>query len=77
VDGFLVADTTRTEEDSDGAVLTLACMPSTQEVTLLSEKGDLTQDGAGEPEQALQLAINGCVNIANLMRDSLVKSVAK
>ncbi len=69
VDGIVVLDLT-SEEDKEGeADLPVAIAPRTEEILLLQMDGHLTYK---EFEEALELAIKGCKQVAKLQRQALL-----
>ncbi|KAA0012458.1 MAG: exosome complex exonuclease Rrp41 [Thermoplasmata archaeon] len=70
VDGMVVLDLT-SEEDKEGeADLPIAIAPRTEEILLMQMDGHLTYQ---EFEEALELAIKGCKQIAKLQKEALMK----
>mgnify|MGYP003883642067 CR=1 FL=1 len=70
VDGMVVLDLT-SEEDKEGeADLPIAIAPRTEEILLMQMDGHLTYQ---EFEEAIELAIKGCKQIAKLQKEALMK----
>ncbi len=70
VDGMVVLDLT-SEEDKEGeADLPIAIAPRTEEILLMQMDGHLTYQ---EFEEAIELAIKGCKQIAKLQKEALMR----
>lgn len=73
VDGEIVLDLTK-EEDNDGeADMPVATIPRLDEITLLQMDGKLTEE---EVEKAINLAMQGCRDVYKLQVDALKKKYA-
>ncbi|RLF52404.1 MAG: exosome complex exonuclease Rrp41 [Thermoplasmata archaeon] len=69
VDGTIVLDLTSEEDQEGDADLPVAIAPRTEEILLLQMDGHMTYK---EFEEALELAIKGCKEIAKLQRKALL-----
>jgi exosome complex component RRP41 len=68
VEGEIVLDLMKEEDNFGECDLPLAIVPRTQEVVLLQQDGKLTKD---EFDQALDLAYKGCMQVYELQRKAL------
>ena len=64
----VVLDLSEVEDKEGQADVPIVILPRTEEVTLLQADGNLTED---EFEQALNLAIDGCHQVAEYQREAL------
>ena len=70
VDGQIVVDLGKDEDNSGQADVPLAIMPRTGEVLLLQMDGHLTAD---ELEKAIDMAMDACKRISVMQREALMK----
>jgi len=68
VDGEIVLDLSEKEDKEGEADLPIAIMPRTGEVTLLQSDGNLSEE---EFSKALDLAIDGCMQISEIQKEAL------
>ncbi|OIR16595.1 MAG: exosome complex exonuclease Rrp41 [Marine Group III euryarchaeote CG-Bathy1] len=68
VDGKVVLDLNKEEDNFGEADLPLAVLPSTEEVVLMQMDGELTPE---EFEEAFDMAIEGCKQVYEIQRDAL------
>jgi len=68
VDGKVVLDLNKEEDNFGEADLPLAVLPSTEEVVLMQMDGELTPE---EFEEAFNMAIDGCKQVYEIQRDAL------
>lgn len=69
VNGKLVLDLTKEEEDTEGAVdMPIAIMPGKKKITLLQMDGKLSRD---ELEEAIKLGVKGCLQIYEIQKKAL------
>ena len=68
MDDKVVLDLSEIEDKEGQADVPIVILPRTEEITLLQADGNLTED---EPEEALDLAIGGCQQIAECQRKAL------
>ncbi|RLG21116.1 exosome complex exonuclease Rrp41 [Candidatus Micrarchaeota archaeon] len=71
IDGKVVLDLGKLEDNFGEADLPIAYMPRTKELVYLQMDGDLTKD---EFKEALRLALKGCDEIYRIQRDALKKA---
>lgn len=71
VDGQVVLDLLKEEDNYGQADLPVAIMPKSEEIVLLQMDGHLTQE---EFDRALSMAIDGCKHIYEMQREALKKS---
>ncbi len=69
VDGEIVLDLCKEEDNSGQADVPIAMIPRTDEITLLQMDGDMTED---EVEEALKLAKQGCQQVYEMQKAALV-----
>ncbi|MEM1513555.1 MAG: exosome complex exonuclease Rrp41 [Candidatus Thermoplasmatota archaeon] len=74
VDGVVVLDLTSEEDKKGEADLPVAIAPRNEEILLMQMDGHLTYK---EFEEALELAIKGCREVAKLQKEALLKKYAK
>ena len=79
----LVLDPTSAEEKAQTALVTVAFMPSLNEVTQLYQDGEIEYSkmqevGAWEnlTLKAVEMCVDGCAKLHQLMRSTLLKSTA-
>lgn len=70
VEGRIVLDLCKEEDNYGSADLPVAISPRTGEILLLQMDGHLTQE---EFEQALDLAIKGCYQISKMQREAILR----
>tara|TARA_Y100000588_G_scaffold387538_1_gene485541 strand:- start:3565 stop:4287 length:723 start_codon:yes stop_codon:yes gene_type:complete len=68
IDGKVVLDLNKEEDNFGEADLPVAVIPSTEEVVLMQMDGELTPD---EFEEAFNMAIDGCKQVYEIQRDAL------
>ncbi len=68
IDGKVVLDLNKEEDNFGEADLPVAVLPSTEEVVLMQMDGELTPD---EFEEAFDMAIDGCKQVYEIQRDAL------
>ena len=68
VDGKVVLDLNKEEDNFGEADLPLAVLPATEEVVLMQMDGELTPD---EFEEAFNMAIEGCKQVYEVQRNAL------
>ena len=68
VDGKVVLDLNKEEDNFGEADLPLAVLPSTEEVVLMQMDGELTPE---EFDEAFDMAIDGCKQVYEIQRDAL------
>lgn len=68
VNGKIVVDLCKEEDNNGEADMPIAIIPRTEEVVLMQMDGHFTQE---EFEQALKLSINGCKKIYELQKEAL------
>ncbi len=68
IDGHVVLDLGKNEDNSGEADVPIGLVPNTEKLTLLQMDGNLTSE---EYEEAMGLAINACNEIYELQRDAL------
>tara|TARA_Y100000758_G_scaffold81690_1_gene55376 strand:+ start:444 stop:1166 length:723 start_codon:yes stop_codon:yes gene_type:complete len=68
VDGKIVLDLNKEEDNFGEADLPLAVLPATEEVVLMQMDGELTPD---EFEEAFNMAIEGCKQVYEVQRNAL------
>ena len=68
VDGKIVLDLNKEEDNFGEADLPLAVLPATEEVVLMQMDGELTPD---EFEEAFNMAIEGCKQVYKIQREAL------
>jgi len=71
VDGQVVLDLLKEEDNYGQADLPVAIMPKSEEIVLLQMDGHMTQE---EFDRALSMAIDGCKKIYEMQREALKKS---
>ena len=69
IDGNVVLDLGKEEDNYGDADLPIAIAPRTDEILLLQMDGHLTQT---EFEPALDMAINGCKIVSDIQKKSLI-----
>ncbi len=69
VDGEIVLDLCKEEDNSGQADVPIAMMPRTDAITLLQMDGEMTE---GEVEEALKLAKQGCQQVYEMQKAALV-----
>jgi len=74
VDGQVLIDPTEAEEEAANARVTIAYMPSLNEVAQIIQTGKMEEDAALE---AVELTIDGCAKTHALMKAALVHSLEK
>lgn len=74
VDGHVVLDLCKEEDNYGEADLPVAIAPRKKEIILLQMDGNLTSK---EFDEALDLAIKGCEIVSNLQREALLKKYLK
>jgi exosome complex component RRP41 len=70
VNDQIVVDLSEKEDKEGQADVPIAIMPRTGEITLLQADGNLTEE---EFEEALDLAMEGCMKISELQHEALKK----
>jgi exosome complex component RRP41 len=70
VDGTVVLDLVKEEDNYGQADMPIAMNVRAEEITLLQMDGHLTLD---EFEQALELGKSGCASIAEMQREALIQ----
>ena len=68
INGEVVLDLSETEDKEGQADVPIAIMPRTGQITLLQSDGDLSEE---EFSKALDLAIEGCMQISELQKEAL------
>jgi len=74
VDGVVVLDLTREEDQEGEADLPIAIAPRSEEILLLQMDGHLTYQ---EFEEAIELAIKGAKQVAKLQKEALMRKYKK
>ncbi len=74
VDGVVVLDLTREEDQEGEADLPIAIAPRTEEILLLQMDGHLTYK---EFEEAIELAIKGAKQVSKLQKEALMRKYKK
>jgi exosome complex component RRP41 len=74
VEGVVVLDLTSDEDKEGEADLPVAIAPRTEEILLMQMDGHLTYK---EFEEALELAIKGCREVAKLQKEALLRKYSK
>ncbi|MBC7129108.1 MAG: exosome complex exonuclease Rrp41 [Thermoplasmatales archaeon] len=74
VDGVVVLDLTSDEDKEGEADLPVAIAPRSEEILLMQMDGHLTYK---EFEEALELAIKGCREVAKLQKEALLRKYSK
>ncbi|KAA0005875.1 MAG: exosome complex exonuclease Rrp41 [Thermoplasmata archaeon] len=74
VDGVVVLDLTREEDQEGDADLPIAIAPRSEEILLLQMDGHLTYQ---EFEEAIELAIKGAKQVAKLQKEALMRKYKK
>ena len=70
VNDEIVLDLSEVEDKEGQADVPIAMMPRTGEITLLQSDGDLTED---EFAKAIDLAMEGCIEVNKLQKEALMK----
>ncbi|KAL6053254.1 Exosome complex component MTR3 [Balamuthia mandrillaris] len=73
VGSVIVLDPSGVEEKHQRSSLTLAYMPSQEQVTQMLQKGELS---TSQTLEALELCIDGCTKIYSMMKQNLVESTS-
>jgi exosome complex component RRP41 len=73
VDGQIVLDLAKEEDNEGEADVPVAIIPRLNEITLLQMDGKLTEE---EVEEAIKLAIKGCKQVYELQIDALKRKYA-
>jgi exosome complex component RRP41 len=69
-DGEVILDLSEAEDKDGEADVPVAIMPRTGEITLLQSDGNLTTE---EFEKALNLSIDGCMELSKAQKEAIVK----
>jgi exosome complex component RRP41 len=72
VDGHVVLDLMKEEDNYGQADLPVAIMPKSDDIVLIQMDGHMTQE---EFDRAMSMAVDGCKKIYEIQKDALRKSI--